>query len=232
LDPNKFLLEKLPRFHLTRTLRFSLLSFNECSLFLLLRLVCIFRLDFCLNLVIYLYQGVFLPLVHVVFHQKSWVKKVWMVLEKRKSFMQKVVQKGACLDCGLDFFMSCLMSFDSMLSDFCCSMNFLKWLRLLNEPLKKSCVVFIIWNHYFGFLLDALFGLTWRMLTHVRLIQSRHKPLWSFNFWLLMSFYASFNVALSLCMIMTVIALLVGRSQSFASPHFVLSMSSTRASNS
>jgi hypothetical protein len=42
--------------------------------------------------------------------------------------------------------------------------------------------------------------------------------------------YASFNVALSLCMIMAVIALLVGRSQSFASPHFVLSMSSTRAS--
>jgi hypothetical protein len=37
---------------------------------------------------------------------------------------------------------------------------------------------------------------------------------------------------LSLCMIMAVIALLVGRSQSFASPHFVLSMSSTRASTS
>jgi hypothetical protein len=44
--------------------------------------------------------------------------------------------------------------------------------------------------------------------------------------------YASLNVALSLCMIMAVIALLVGRSQSFASPHFVLSTSSTRASNS
>jgi hypothetical protein len=27
--------------------------------------------------------------------------------------------------------------FDSMLSDFCCSMTCLKWLRLLNEPLKK-----------------------------------------------------------------------------------------------
>jgi hypothetical protein len=40
--------------------------------------------------------------------------------------------------------------------------------------------------------------------------------------------YASFNVALSLCMIMAVIALLVGRSQSFASPRLVLSMSSTR----
>jgi hypothetical protein len=33
-------------------------------------------------------------------------------------------------------------------------------------------------------------------------------------------------------MIMAIIALLVGRSHSFASPHFVLSMSSTRASNS
>jgi hypothetical protein len=47
-----------------------------------------------------------------------------------------------------------------------------------------------------------------------------------------MLFYASFNNVLSLCMIMAVIALLVGRSQSFASPHFVLRMSSTRASNS
>jgi hypothetical protein len=26
-------------------------------------------------------------------------------------------------------------------------------LRLLNEPFKKSCVVLIIWKHYFGFLL-------------------------------------------------------------------------------
>jgi hypothetical protein len=47
-----------------------------------------------------------------------------------------------------------------------------------------------------------------------------------------MPFYASFNNVWSLCMIIVVIALLVGRSQSFASPHFVLSMSSTHASNS
>jgi hypothetical protein len=47
-----------------------------------------------------------------------------------------------------------------------------------------------------------------------------------------MPFYASLNDVLSLCMIMAVFALLVGRSQSFASPHFVLSMISTRASNS
>jgi hypothetical protein len=98
-------------FHLPRTLRFLLLSFNECSLFLELRLAFIFRLDFCSDLVLSLHQDVFRPLVYVGIHQKSYFKKVQMVLEKRKRFMQKVVQKGACLDCGLDFFMPCLMSF-------------------------------------------------------------------------------------------------------------------------
>jgi hypothetical protein len=76
-------------FHLPRTLRFSLLSLNECSLFLLLRLVFVFCLDFCSDLVISLHQGVFWPLVHVGIHQKSCFKKVRMVLEKRKSVMQK-----------------------------------------------------------------------------------------------------------------------------------------------
>jgi hypothetical protein len=69
------------------------------------------RLDFCSDLVISLHQGIFRPMVYVGFHQKSCLKKVLMVLEKRKSFMQKVVQKGAYLDCGLDFCMPCLMSF-------------------------------------------------------------------------------------------------------------------------
>jgi hypothetical protein len=46
-------------FHLPSTLRFSLLSFNECSLFLELRLVFIFCLAFCSDLLISLYQGVF-----------------------------------------------------------------------------------------------------------------------------------------------------------------------------
>jgi hypothetical protein len=59
-------------FHLPRTLRFSLLSFNEYSLFLLLRLAFVFRLDFCSDLVISLHQGVFWPLFHVGFHQKSF----------------------------------------------------------------------------------------------------------------------------------------------------------------
>jgi hypothetical protein len=98
-------------FHLPRTLHFSLLSFNGCSLFLLLRLAFIFHLDFCSDFVLSLNQGVFGPLVYVGFHQKSCFKKVRMVLEKRKSFMQKSGTKGACVDCGLGFFMSCLMSF-------------------------------------------------------------------------------------------------------------------------
>jgi hypothetical protein len=46
-------------FHLPRTLCFSLLSFNECSLLLELRLAFVFCLDFCLDIVISLYQGVF-----------------------------------------------------------------------------------------------------------------------------------------------------------------------------
>jgi hypothetical protein len=63
-------------FSLPRTLYFSLLSFNECSLFLELRLAFVFRHDFCSNLVISLHQGVFRPLVYVGFHQKSCFKKV------------------------------------------------------------------------------------------------------------------------------------------------------------
>jgi hypothetical protein len=77
LDPNKFLLEETHSvFHLPRTLYFSLLSFNKCSLFLELRLAFVFHLDFCSDLVIYLHQGVFRPLVYVGFHQKSCLKKV------------------------------------------------------------------------------------------------------------------------------------------------------------
>jgi hypothetical protein len=63
-------------FQLPRTLRFSLLSFNECSLFLELRLAFVFRLDFYSDLDLSLHQGVFGPLVYVGIHQKSCFKKV------------------------------------------------------------------------------------------------------------------------------------------------------------
>jgi hypothetical protein len=46
--------------------------------------------------------------------------------KEKKLYAKKVVQKGACLDCGLDFCMPYLIAFDSILSDFCCSMAYLK----------------------------------------------------------------------------------------------------------
>jgi hypothetical protein len=55
-------------FHLLRILHFSPLSFNECSLFLELRLAFIFCLDFYSDLVLSLHQGVFGPLVYVGIH--------------------------------------------------------------------------------------------------------------------------------------------------------------------
>jgi hypothetical protein len=87
--PTNFFWRSCLAFHLPRTFRFSLLSFNECFLFLELRLAFVFCLDFCSDLVLSLYKGVFWPLFYVGIHQKSCFKKVRMVLEKRKSFMQK-----------------------------------------------------------------------------------------------------------------------------------------------
>jgi hypothetical protein len=77
LNPNKFLLEKIYSLFICQEHSFfSLLSFNECYLFLELRLAFIFHLDFCSDLVLSLHQGVFGPLVYVGMHQKSCFKKV------------------------------------------------------------------------------------------------------------------------------------------------------------
>jgi hypothetical protein len=74
--PTNFFCKRFTSFLLPRTLYFSLLSFNERSLFLELRLAFIFHLGLCSDLVISLHQGVFRPLVYVGFHQKSCLKKV------------------------------------------------------------------------------------------------------------------------------------------------------------
>jgi hypothetical protein len=120
--------------------------------------------------------------------------------------------------CLVIFAVACLVS-----NDWDCLMSL--W--------KKNHALFLLFGSiYLVFSLMLYLGWLGAGSQHVWLIQSRHKPLWSFSFWLLMPFYASLNVALSLCMIIAIFALLVGRSQSFASPRFVLSVSSTRASNS
>ena len=70
------------------------------------------------------------------------------------------------------------------------------------------------------FSFDVSFGLTWHMLIPCYDYKASHfKPLWSFSFWLVISLYALISNVLSLCMIMAIIALLVGRSQSFAILH-------------
>jgi hypothetical protein len=180
-----------------------------------------------------LHQGAFRPLEYVGFHQKSCLKKVWMVLEKRKSFMQKSGTKRSLFRLWLRLFHAML----DIVFIVCLVIFFVAWL-ILND---WDCLMSHWKNHalflFYGiinlvFFLILYLGWLGACLQHVRLLQSRHKPLWSFGFWLVMPFYASFNDVLSLCMIMVVIAFLVGRSQSFASPHFVLSMSSARASNS
>jgi hypothetical protein len=76
-------------FHFPRTLHFLLLSFNECSLFLEPRLDFNFRLDFCSDIVLYLHQGVFGPLVYVGIHQKSCIKKGSNGVGKEKKFHAK-----------------------------------------------------------------------------------------------------------------------------------------------
>jgi hypothetical protein len=156
-----------------------------------------------------------------------------MVLEKRKSFMQKSGTKRSLFRLQLRLFYAMLV-----IVLIVCLVNFsVAWL-VSND---WDCLMSLWKNHalflFYGsinlvFSLMLYLGWLGACLQHVWLIQSRHKPLWSFSFWLLIPFYASLNDVLSLCMIMAIITLLVGRSQSFASPYFVLSMSSIRASNS
>jgi hypothetical protein len=156
-----------------------------------------------------------------------------MVLEKRKSFMQKSGTKRSLFRLRLRLLHA---MFDVVL--IVCLVVFAVAWFISNDrdclmSLWKNHALFLLYGSiYLVFSLMLYLGWIGACLQHVWLLQSRHKPLWSFGFWLVMTFYASFNNVSSLCMIMAVIALLVGRSQSFASLHFVLSMSSTRASNS
>jgi hypothetical protein len=73
-----------------------------------LHLVFVFCLDFCSDLVLSLHQGVFGPLVYIGIHQKSCFKKVQMVLEKRKSFMQKSGTKRSLFRLQLRLFYAML----------------------------------------------------------------------------------------------------------------------------
>jgi hypothetical protein len=154
-----------------------------------------------------------------------------MVLEKRKKFHAKSGTNGSLFRLQLRLLHAML----DVILVVCLVVFSVAWLvsnewDCLMSLWKKSCIVFIIWEHIVVvFSFDALFGLTWRMLITCLTLISHHIA--SMIIWFL-TCDASVNDVLSLCMIMAVIALLVGRSQSFASLRPVLNMSSTRASNS
>jgi hypothetical protein len=165
-------------FHLPRTLYFSLLSFNECSLFLELRLAFVFSLDFCSDLILSLHQGVFGPLVYVCIHQKSCFKNVRMVLEKRKSFMQKIDTKRSLFRLRLRLFHAML----DVILIVCLVIFSVAWLvsndwYFLMSLWKNHALFLLCGSIYLVFSFDALFGLTWRMLTTCLTLTSRHKPL-------------------------------------------------------
>jgi hypothetical protein len=213
VGPQQISLGDVLVFHLPRTPCFSLLSFNEYSLFLKLCLPFIFRLDFCSNLVLSLHQGVFGPLVYVGIHQKCCFKKVWMVLEKRKSFMQKSGTKRSLFRLRLRLLHAML----DVVLIVCLVIFAVAWLvsndwDCLMSLWKNHTLFLLCGSIYLVFSFDALFGSTWRMLTTCLTLTCHYNPLWSFGFWLVMPFYASLNDVLSLCMIMAVITLLVGRS--------------------
>jgi hypothetical protein len=117
--PNKFLLEKLPCFSFAKE-RSSFHSYQKPSvlLFPLLLLVFIFTL-ICIQIFLYLFIKVYFCLWTIlVFLKRVGLKKSKWCWKREKALCKKVVQEGACVDYGLGFFMSCFMSFDSMLSGF------------------------------------------------------------------------------------------------------------------
>jgi hypothetical protein len=87
--PTNFFWRRCTRFYLPRTLCFSLLSFNECSLFLELRLAFGFRLNFCSDLLLSLYQGVFFASSPCWFSLKELFQKSLNGVGKEKKIHAK-----------------------------------------------------------------------------------------------------------------------------------------------
>jgi hypothetical protein len=110
--PTNFFWRSYLAFHLTRILRFSLLSFNECSFFSATVFSFHFFALICVQIFLYLCIKVYFYLWSMLVFIKRVISKRFKWCWKReKVSCKKVIQKGACVDCGLGFCMSCLMSF-------------------------------------------------------------------------------------------------------------------------
>jgi hypothetical protein len=149
LDPNKFLLEKLPCFSFAKNTPFFTLivqrvfSFSRTAFSLRFSPWFLFRSCYIFSSRCILTSG------PCWFSSKELFQKGSNGVGKEKKFHAKksgtkrslfrlrlrllyVMLDVILIVCWVIFFYS---------------MTCLKWLRLLNEPLKKSCIVFIIWKH-------------------------------------------------------------------------------------
>jgi hypothetical protein len=87
--PTNFFWRSCLAFHLPRTLRFFTLIVQRVFSFSATVFSFHFHLDLCSDLVTSLHQGVFWPLVHVGFHQKSCFKKSSNGVGKEKKLYAK-----------------------------------------------------------------------------------------------------------------------------------------------
>lgn len=112
LDPNKFSFGGDVLVFICKE-RSSFHSYQKSSvlLFLLLLLVFVFAL-ICVQILSYLFIKVYFCLWSLlVFIKRGVYKNFKWCWKREKALCKIVVQEGACVDCGLGFFMSCLMSF-------------------------------------------------------------------------------------------------------------------------
>ena len=112
LDPNKFLLEKLPCFSFAKNTPFftlfvltSVLFFQNCVQLSFFTLIFVQILLYLFIKVCFDLQSMLVFIKRVVYKKFEWCWK------REKALWKKVVQEGACVDCGLGFCMSCFMSF-------------------------------------------------------------------------------------------------------------------------
>ena len=141
LDPSYFVLERdtLLKSYIEHS-SFHFYYF-QCSSFHLLRLALCFSLIFCSELVSLLMNS---SLIFMFIIYESCFN-IWLAVEKeRKSCMCIVMQMKACLDCGIDFCMSCRYCSYHELVDYAYIMTCFKQLRVSSVPLKVSCIVFSI----------------------------------------------------------------------------------------
>jgi hypothetical protein len=108
--PTNFFWRSCLAFHLPKTTPFfTLIVSTSVLLFLELRLI--FAL-ICVQILLYLFIKVYFDLWSMLVFIKRVVYKEFKWCWKReKALCKKVVQEGACVDSGLGFCMSCLMSF-------------------------------------------------------------------------------------------------------------------------